>query len=496
MRLGPKQHLGPVARDRRGHGHRSLGFRLVALFLLLALASTAIVLGGMERVIAFGLGSVVKPLLADYVDHLAADIGSPPQVAVAQALEQRLPIRVHIEGPLVRYGQAAGWQRSAHRNASRGAAPMQADSPAQAGADGRSAQDESADGRTTREDGAEWRLSRRSADGHRISFSLAPGLWREGPRALGWGMLALLLLATALVFHAVRRQFRPIDEIGQGALRYGQGDFSAPIPVRRGDELGELAGQVNTMATELQRMLQAKRELLLAISHELRSPLTRARLNAELLREAGTASREHHALLRDLNDMKQLIEQLLEHERLSSGHRALHREPCDVAELLRGVVHEHFADQAVALNLAADLGQARLDTTRVRLALRNLIANALQHGAQGVAMAASTASAETAAPTQPVQVSAQRDAEFITLRVRDFGPGVPPEALPHLAEAFYRPDAARDRAQGGVGLGLALCRTVALAHGGSLTFANVQPGFEAVLRLGLRDQSLPPPVAP
>ena len=85
---------------------------------------------------------------------------------------------------------------------------------------------------------------------------------------------------------------RPLRAIRAGAVRFGQGDFSRPIAVRRRDELGDLAGQVNAMASGLQGMLDAKRQLLLAISHELRSPLTRARLNAELMPEDRNVSEE------------------------------------------------------------------------------------------------------------------------------------------------------------------------------------------------------------
>ena len=105
--------------------------------------------------------------------------------------------------------------------------------------------------------------------------------------------------------------------------RFGSGDFEPPIPVRRRDELGDLAERINRMAQSLHGMLDAKRALLLAISHELRSPLTRARVNAELVAEG-----EHRsALLRDLGEMRDLITDLLESERLASGHAALQPEP-------------------------------------------------------------------------------------------------------------------------------------------------------------------------
>jgi signal transduction histidine kinase len=130
-------------------------------------------------------------------------------------------------------------------------------------------------------------LTRTTADGHRIDFGLSIKPWRDRPRFIGWATLATLLLLTALAYAYVRRLLRPLDDIGAGARRFGTGDFAQPIPVRRRDELGDLATDVNAMAASIHQMLEAKRTLLLAISHELRSPITRARLNTELLNEDG-----------------------------------------------------------------------------------------------------------------------------------------------------------------------------------------------------------------
>jgi len=113
------------------------------------------------------------------------------------------------------------------------------------------------------------------------------------------------------------------------------------------------------------------------------------------------------------------------------------------------------------------LPTADLDPVRLRLALRNLIDNALRHGA-------------TAAGTPPCVRSALAGGR-LELSVRDFGRGVDDAQLAHLSEAFYRADAARQRSTGGVGLGLYLCRLVAQAHGGTLRLRNAQPGLEATL---------------
>jgi signal transduction histidine kinase len=414
---------------------RSLGMRLVLLFLLLGLAMTAIFLAGMQRALSGGWSSVVRPLVSDYVDRLAAEIGSPPEIARAQALVQRLPLSVRIDGPALHWDshpQRRGWQAE-HR----------------------------------RDDGDEgWLLQRDSADGHRIVFGLGDAGWARRPRTIGWFTLAALLLLTLLAYGVVRHLFRPLDDIRAGALRFGRGDFDQPIPQRRQDELGELAAQINTMARDIRGMLDAKRGLLLAVSHELRSPLTRARLNAELVAPGA----ERDALLRDLAEMRDLIADLLESERLAGGHAALQRQVTDVNALVRDVVAEQFAGQRVQLALGATLPSATIDAMRVRLALRNLIDNALRHSPAGAA---------------PPRVVTTLHGDELRLSVRDFGSGVDAAHLPHLSEAFYRADAARERRTGGVGLGLYLCRLVAQAHGGTLQLRNAQPGLEAMVCLPL-----------
>jgi signal transduction histidine kinase len=414
---------------------RSLGMRLVLLFLLLALATTAIFLAGMQRALSAGWSAVLRPLVADYVDRLAVDLGSPPDPARAQALAQRLPLSVRIEGPVVQF-DSHPQQRAWHR--------------AQDRADG--------------DDDGRWLLQRQTADGHRITFGLGDRGWASRPRTIGWFTLAALLLLTAAAYGYVRHLFRPLDDIRDGAQRFGLGQFDAPIPVRRQDELGELAEQVNTMARDIRGMLDAKRGLLLAVSHELRSPLTRARLNAELV----APGEARDALLRDLGTMRDLITDLLESERLAAGHAALQRERCDPNALLRALVAEQFPEARLHLELAPQLPAADFDPVRLRLALRNLIDNALRHGA--------------VAGTPPCVRTALADGR-LELSVRDFGPGVDDEQLSRLSEAFYRADAARQRSTGGVGLGLYLCRLVAQAHGGTLRLRNARPGLEATLSL-------------
>ncbi len=408
------------------------------MFVVLALVMTAVFMGGMRGAVSSGWREAGRPLIADYVDRLATEIGTPPDVARAQALTQRLPLAVRIEGP------AVNWESHPGRMERRGFESRAGDF-----------------------------FSRNTADGHRVSFGLGSLPWQRGPQGVGWLTLALLLLLVLAAYGIVRKLLRPLDDIGAGAQRFGRGEFDRPIPIRRNDELGDLAQRINTMARDIHGMLDAKRALLLALSHELRSPLTRARLNAELLPATPEGQAERDALLRDLGEMRDLISDLLESERLASPHAALLRENIDLVALVHEVVAELPQSDEVELDLSPDVPLMPLDRTRMRLLLRNLLDNALRHG--GVAAGA----------TQPPRLSLRRVQGAVEVEVRDFGPGVEEAQLERLAEPFFRTDSARQRATGGVGLGMYLCRLVALAHGGSFTLRNAQPGLSILVRLSL-----------
>jgi len=428
-------------RDWRRRWRHSLRLRLVTLFLILALAMAFAFVMGMRGVFASGWRDVGVPLVGDYVDRMAADIGSPPSVERARELADRLPISIRISGPRINWDSHPkpvdmDWEHKRNNL-----------------------------------------LSRTTADGHQIRFGLGTMPWERGPGKVVWMTLGVLLLFELIAYAIVRRLLRPLDDIGAGAERFGRGQFDQPIPIRRNDELGDLGGRINTMARDIQAMLDAKRGLLLALSHELRSPLTRARLNAELLPATPQGEGERAALLRDLNLMRDLISDLLESERLSSPHAALMREPVHMGEVVREAIAALPQGDTVRLQLSLDLPPVSVDRSRIRLLLRNLVDNALRHGGPG------------AGAPEPPRVTLRRaappDDGFLEIEVRDFGPGVEESQLAHLAEPFYRSDSARARATGGVGLGMYLCALVAQAHGGTFQVRNAQPGLAVVVRLSL-----------
>ena len=279
-----------------------------------------------------------------------------------------------------------------------------------------------------------------------------------------------LLVGTARL--SIRWMLSPLRELAHWADAFGRGELSSRIRVRRFDEFGALAMRFNRMADDLQGMLDAKRALLLAISHELRSPLTRVRLHLELMDE----SPARQAVVQDLGLMRDMIEGLLERERLDGGHAALMLQDCGWSDWVEDLLQRRFASPMaqglLSVRIEPGLPVVRLDRMRMQVLLGNLLDNALRYND----------AAKGAVQLRLQRVGPSADASSgLLLQVRDFGPGVPEDALPQLGQPFFRPDEARTRASGGVGLGLSLCFMIARAHGASLTLRNGHPGLEATL---------------
>jgi signal transduction histidine kinase len=417
---------------------RLLRWRLMALFVLVALGMSFVFMGTIQRGFSSGWRDAVRPIIADYVDRLASEIGTPPDIAKTQALASRLPISIIIAGPAVNFSTHPAHLHSDHKYRYPGAKnPLN-----------------------------EKLLRRVTTDGHTISFGLGDIEWRRGPGKTAWLLLAALLLILALTFLAVRRMLKPIGAISAGAERFGKGDFAEPVPVHSKNELGDLAHRINAMGGDIHAMLEAKRSLLLAISHELRSPLTRARLNTELLPETPETQTHRIALIKDLGEMNRLVGDLIESERLNERHASLNLEAVDLVKLAQAMRSE--VTEPFDLSISGDVKSPailQIDRVRISLMLKNLLSNAQRYNDPKLGQ---------------VKVVIEQSVGSARLLVRDFGAGVSPSALEHLGKAFYRPDDARQRSTGGTGLGLYLSELIAKAHGGSLAFRNAEPGLEVV----------------
>jgi signal transduction histidine kinase len=284
-------------------------------------------------------------------------------------------------------------------------------------------------------------------------------------------MLALVALGVVLAgsYLLIRRQLSPIRQIQKSVGLMSEGNLSHRIARQGKSDLDELAKSIDAMAARLQAMLDAKRQLLISVSHELRSPITRARINTELLPE----SRIRGRLQEDLSDMERMIRDIMESEQLQGNHSVLNKENLDLVELFRKELEHIAPDTELHLSKPAASLHMEGDAARLRILLRNLVLNALQHGKSDDGRVR-------------LAVSLDSTASRVILTVSDEGAGISREHLEGVSTAFYRPDPSRSRETGGFGLGLTLARLVAEAHEGTLSVQSdpaIRPGTRVVVEL-------------
>ncbi|MFZ6030774.1 MAG: sensor histidine kinase [Chloroflexota bacterium] len=281
-----------------------------------------------------------------------------------------------------------------------------------------------------------------------------------------------LLLALLLAYHLLR----PVRDLTQAATALSHGDLAGRVPVRGSDEMAQLGQTFNRMAESLQQAETSRRALTADIAHELRTPLAVQRAGLEAMQDGVfpmTVENLQPVIEQNLL-LTRLVEDLRTLAMADAGQLTLERAPTDFAALARRVI-ERFLPSANArqVRLSLDLPIAALptlsiDPLRIEQILNNLISNALRYTPEQGAIACQ------------LSVSGEK----VTFTVHDSGPGIPPDALPHVFERFYRADKARSRAEGGSGLGLTIARQLADAHGGALTAENHQQGG-ALFRLTL-----------
>ena len=280
------------------------------------------------------------------------------------------------------------------------------------------------------------------------------------------GWLLLLLALTALVILAAypvaRRLTRRLEGLQAGVQAWGEGDLSARLPVTGNDEVAFLAKRFNAAAQRVEALIQARQSLLANASHELRSPLARIKMSLALLPEAvsdGEAGVQRE-ISQSIAELDVLIGEILLASRLDHGDQALgEREAVDLTALVR---HEcRLLD--IPVNLAENVVVSGHPPLLQRL-VRNLLENAQRHGQSSGATALCDVQVSLCSEEQNAVHPHRRVA---VLLVGDNGPGVPPALRERIFEPFFRLPGASER-DGGVGLGLALVKTIAEQHGAAV----------------------------
>ena len=273
-----------------------------------------------------------------------------------------------------------------------------------------------------------------------------------------FGLLSLLTLIFTGTYLYLRRILQPLLPLSRAAAEIGSGNLDVQLTVRRQDEVGRLTAVFNEMARSIRERIHARDQLLLDISHELRSPITRMKVALELLPDGP----QKNGLLTDLAEMETMIAEILETERMNKEHGRLRLEKTNVVELIRSAV-EPFTHHppGVLVILPSREIHLSMDADRIRTVLKNVIENAVKFSKP---------------KSKPVEISILKEGESVTIAVRDDGPGIPEEQIPLVFEPFYRVDKSRSKLPGGYGLGLSLCKKIMDAHGGGIKISNDPSG--------------------
>lgn len=274
---------------------------------------------------------------------------------------------------------------------------------------------------------------------------------------------AMLLTASLIVVFGVvlltqrvlQHLLRPLRELNEGVTRLGEGDLSVNIQRTTSDEFGTLTDAFNQMAARVREMIVTRDQLLIDVSHELRSPLTRLKVALELMADDGQRVR----LGREVAEMERMISGLLELERLRAGRGvALVRQ--DIVPIVREVA-ETFEDRPPGVELVMDGAREvviDVDAEQFRAVLRNLLDNAVKYSLPD---------------SRAIRISVSNDGAGASVRVADDGVGIPGVDAERIFEPFFRVDRSRSKESGGYGLGLSICKRVMESHRGRIA---LEPG--------------------
>lgn len=258
-------------------------------------------------------------------------------------------------------------------------------------------------------------------------------------------VIFLITVFSALLYFSLRWIFGPIKILSSAVRQISSGNFDTEIDIDRRDEFGNLADTINEMKTNISNMIRAKESLLIDVSHELRSPLTRIKLANEFVSDEKISSK----IKDDVKEMESMIKELLDTYRLEKVPSKINFQDADLIRLVRNVIAK-FGDAKINFSSDFETKYISLDKEKIEIVLRNIIDNAIKYSGK-----------------KPVDVRIyQRDSngKNVSVSVKDQGNGIPEEEINNIFEPFYRIDKSRDKKILGYGLGLSIVKKILDIH--------------------------------
>jgi signal transduction histidine kinase len=302
-------------------------------------------------------------------------------------------------------------------------------------------------------------------------------------------LIVSILIAGAVCYFLALYLTNPVKKLQSTVKAFAEGNLEARVSPQlgnRADELADLGREFDHMAVRIEGLISSQKRLLADISHELRSPLARLTVALELARKSadGKAVSALNRIEQETERVNQLVGQLLTLTKLESGSEHVPPEIVVLEEIVQQVIDDadyeakplHRCVKAIELDHCRVRGSVEL----LRSAVENVIRNAVRYTAEGTS----------------VEVALRWRMDTAVLTVRDHGPGVPDAELQHIFEPFYRVSEARERASGGVGLGLSIADRTVKLHRGTIHAANAKDGLIVTIELPLAPTVAPVPSYP
>jgi signal transduction histidine kinase len=392
------------------------------------------------------LGQFISPfgkMAVHHTNYIIQEIGVPPDTLKAQEIAQNLSLRIRFESPDFQW--ATDDKLLSFKNFER----------MTSGKNGQI--------KTEFDDGIYYVSVNQDSWRYLFAFDLRKSKYYGGMLAI------LLIIFLTLVFTAahlsIRRILKPIKWLTEGVEQAGKGNLDHQVPVRKMDELGELSESFNFMTTRIREMIRSREQLLLDVSHELRSPLTRINVALEFVPEGQTKE----SIREDVSEVEKMIAEILETERLSSSHGKLHLKKANVTEIIQETLQDfHNKPPGIQLISVPESVFLEMDIERIKTVLKNVLENSFKYSKP---------------ESHPVEISLDDEKKSVVIRIRDYGSGIPEDELPYIFEPFYRIDKSRSKQTGGYGLGMSLCKKIMEAHGGTIEIdSELNTGTTVFLR--------------
>ena len=407
--------------------------RSVFTKLLLVIVITGIcvnlVVGGFFWIHRSAAGRPLHKNILQYLNYLIDDLGSPPDLARAKQIGEQASLQIYFESPNLSWSTADDFseiQKTRWRDWSRD--PLI---------------------RLGRYHGHHF--VELTHDSGRFVFGLDKSIELDPERKrLVIILLSLLTLILAGAFLSIRWILKPVRWLNDGVREVSRGNLKHRVPLKRSDELRDLAAAFNNMTDRIRDMLHTKEQLLLDVSHELRSPLTRVKVALEFMPDG----RAKESIGGDVAEMEKMINDILETARMHHLHGKLELERLILADFLK-ILSAEFENQSPGVEID-DLPSGikiKVDPKQIKTLFKNILTNAIKFSNQD---------------SEPVRIRVKRRPPNIVVQITDNGIGIPQEDLPFIFEPFYRVDKSRTKDTGGYGLGLSLCKTIMEAHGGRI----------------------------